>query len=184
MYDNNISTGRNGIKTYESYGIQETLTRAQATVFFKNLSDNDIKEIKADGTRMQPIDMEYYSGHVYADFEDGLTVQVSPVQYNYVYDFKYVLVGIYNNNEENKNLRVENLEMLGYNSLTNRYHEEITFNSYPLTEFNDLTIQDPSFSLAPYSSKSGIVLMNNTENINYFIYSDNNRYAQIEIPRY
>ncbi|WP_026701746.1 S-layer homology domain-containing protein [Salibacterium aidingense] len=50
MYENNISSGRDGEQTYEAYGVSETLTRAQAAVFFSNLEDSGLTVIRDEGT--------------------------------------------------------------------------------------------------------------------------------------
>ncbi|WP_240374066.1 S-layer homology domain-containing protein [Bacillus piscicola] len=48
MYDHHISSGRNGIKTFSSYGVDETLTRAQAAVFFSHLEANGLTQMVAE----------------------------------------------------------------------------------------------------------------------------------------
>jgi hypothetical protein len=45
MYDHNLSTGRNGVKTFEAYGVNETLKRSQAAAFFFRLNQNNITKI-------------------------------------------------------------------------------------------------------------------------------------------
>lgn len=46
MFDNGISTGRNGVKTLESYGPDEFFTRAQASTIFKRMADGQLVDLK------------------------------------------------------------------------------------------------------------------------------------------
>ncbi|MBU8881137.1 S-layer homology domain-containing protein [Bacillus sp. FJAT-29790] len=46
LYTHDISTGRNGVKTVESYGASENLTRSQISAFFKRMNTAKLTEIQ------------------------------------------------------------------------------------------------------------------------------------------